>query len=185
MVGLVMDQISIQRNNMIVKIFGIILIILSVLSIVPALVDPVGVVFTLIILMVSGVTALSGKMKYALTVLTITTLFTSYMFLNLAGWIPGSNDNEPLPEGISKVEDLSQLMPPAPDIKEIARELSQETGISYEELINAEVVANDKEPASKQAQAFMFLKFVSIPFIITVSFILAGYYFRFKSRNRL
>lgn len=165
---------------MLLKIVGISLIILSCLSFLPALVDPVAIIFPLVIMVTAGTTALSGNIKYALIILITTTLFMSYLILSLSGWLPQSNNNEPLPEGIPKVDELPPI--PLPDLKKITQEISKETGVLYEEryntLTHTEIEKN--KPSSTKSQTFMLITLVGIPYFITLLFILMGYSLRKK-----
>lgn len=159
---------------MIFNAFGILLCVLSLISILPAAADGIGVIFLLFILVLAGLTALSGKIKYGLIVFTISSVFIAFYTLNLLGWSPFSHENEPLPAGIAKIEDLQPFS--LQDRELLAKEVSKQTGIPFEDLINAEVVDNqvDKRP-SKMSQAFYFLKFVSIPYSLAVFLILIGF----------
>jgi len=78
---------------MIWNIFGTLLIILAVLGIVPAFVSGAGLPIVLCILMLSGITALSGNIKYALVVLAITTV--NLTLISIFSPLPTSGDQDP------------------------------------------------------------------------------------------
>ncbi len=78
------------------RIFGILSIFLAVLGIFPALLSGAALGLVLIVLVLSGLTALSGNIKYALVVLAITTINLSFSFLTspVPGWGRGESLGE-------------------------------------------------------------------------------------------
>ncbi len=166
---------------MIIKILGGSLIALSFISIILALVDPVATVIVLLVLVVSGFTALSGDIKYALLVLMLTTIFILHLSLSLLGVFSSSYTLAPLPEGIPKINELSPV--DLPDTNEVAIEISKESGIPYEKIISKKPEIIVHNPMPKNRQVLMLLKFISIPYLTAVILILMGYYTKVKSRE--
>lgn len=78
------------------KIFGLLTIGLAVLGIFPALMSGAVLVLVEGVLVLSGITALSGNIKYALVVLAITTINLSFSFFTspVPGWGRGDNLEE-------------------------------------------------------------------------------------------
>ena len=156
------------------NILGIFLVILSVLTFALTMVDGVAIIFSFIVLVLSGLMALTGKIKYTLIVLLITTLnISSIVFLMTDE--PQSKENQE--------NDLPDFLPPIPipvipveDLKEI----SKETGIRLEKLKNIPITETNTEETTDNKRSILskllfLLKLISIPYIITFILLFIGY----------
>ncbi len=165
---------------MIVKTLGILSIILALLAIMPTLVSGVGLVLALGILIFSGITALFGNIKYAIIVLLITTLNIAILSSSILGWSPFYDKDEPLPEGIPAIKDLPSIN--FPGTQELAEKISKASGIAIEDLKNIKVT--EAITTDKKSEVFNLLSFVSIPYLIAIFLILAGYFSHRKSPTK-
>ena len=122
-----------------IKVMGVLLIILALLAIIPSLVSGVGLVFALVIMLLSALTTLSGHIRYALIVAIITTaniLFFSISTLGL--FSEPSNDYSKSLDTPPFIHALPAIEPP--DIKIMAESVAKESGIPYDMLMKAQVV---------------------------------------------
>jgi len=153
---------------------GFLLVILSVLTFALTMVDGVAIIFSLIVLLLSGLMALTGKIKYTIIVLLITTLnISSTVFLMADESLAKENQENNFPN----------LLPPVPTpviSVENLKEISKETGIPLEKLKNISIAeTNTGETSGNKRSIFQkllfLLKLISIPYIITFILLLIGY----------
>ncbi len=76
----------------IMNVIGIASIFLAILSVPASLVSGIGVAIALLVLLLSGISALSGKLKYAIIVLIITTLNLFFFSVASLEWMPKATD---------------------------------------------------------------------------------------------
>ena len=160
--------------NVAFNILGFLLVILSVLTFALTMVDGVAIIFSLIVLLLSGLMALTGKIKYTIIVLLITTLnISSTVFLMADESLAKENQENNFPN----------LLPPVPTpviSVENLKEISKETGIPLEKLKNISIAeTNPGETSGNKRSIFpkllFLLKLISIPYIITFILLLIGY----------
>jgi len=168
--------------NFAFNISGVLLVILSVLTFALTMVDGVAIIFSLIVLLLSGLMALTGKIKYTLIILLITTLnISSTVFLMMDESQSKENQENNLPNFLPPI--------PTPVLSvENLKEISKETGIQLEKLKNISIAEkNNGETSGHKWSIFpkllFLLKLVSIPYIITFILLLIGYRLKKQVKN--
>ena len=166
--------------NVAFNIFGVLLVILSVLTFTLTMVDGVAMIFSFVVLILSGLMALTGKIKYTLIVLLITTLNISSVAFLMADKSQSKEIQEkelpdflpPIPTPVIPVEDLKAL--------------SKETGIPLGTLKNIPVTeASTEETTNNKRSIFtkllFLLKLIGIPYLITFILLFIGYRIKRKT----
>ena len=166
--------------NIVFNIFGVLLVILSVLTFALTMVAGVAMIFSFAVLILSGLMALTGKIKYTLIVLLITTLNISSIAFLMADKSQSKKIQEkelpaflpPIPTPVIPVEDLKAF--------------SKETGIPLETLKNIPVTeASTEETMDNKRSIFtkilFLLKLISVPYLITFILLFIGYRIKRKA----
>jgi uncharacterized Tic20 family protein len=69
------------------KKLGVISVVIAILSIIPSLVTGIGIVLALFALLLSGVSAISGKLKYVTAVILLTTMNLFFLSIASTSWM--------------------------------------------------------------------------------------------------
>ena len=162
--------------NVVFNIFGVLLVILSVLTFALTMIDGVAMIFSFAVLILSGLMALTGKIKYTLIVLLITTLNIS----SIAFLMTDKSQSKKIQE-----KELPSFLPPIPTPVipvEDLKAFSKETGIPLETLENIPVTEETMDNKRSIFTKILFLlKLISVPYLITFILLFIGYRIKMKA----
>ena len=66
---------------------GVISLVVAIFSIIPSLVTGIGIILALFALLLSGVSAISGKLKYVIAVILLTTINLFFLSIASTSWM--------------------------------------------------------------------------------------------------